>query len=155
MSITGNLFSPADVTRIRERLATLEPDTEGQWGRMTAHQALCHQADALRMAVGQTTPKPVKAPMPLFLLRIIALRLPMAWPQGVKTVREADQEKDGTPPGDFKEDRDRLDQLIQEFSELAPSKPDVVHPIFGKLSRADWGRWAYRHSDHHLRQFGV
>lgn len=29
-----------------------------------------------------------------------------------------------------------------------------VHPIFGRLSRAAWLRWAYLHMDHHLRQFG-
>jgi hypothetical protein len=29
------------------------------------------------------------------------------------------------------------------------------HPFLGKLSRAEWLRWAYLHMDHHLRQFGV
>jgi hypothetical protein len=29
------------------------------------------------------------------------------------------------------------------------------HAIFGPLSEQEWMIWAYRHSDHHLRQFGV
>lgn len=110
MSITGSLFSPDDTARIRERLATLEPEAKGVWGRMTAHQAVCHQSDALRMALGETTAKPVKPRMPLFLLRLVALRLPLAWPKGVPTVQEADQEKDGTPPEVFAEDCKRLDR---------------------------------------------
>lgn len=34
--------------------------------------------------------------------------------------------------------------------DLAP-----VHPAFGRMRRADWGIWAWRHLDHHLRQFGA
>lgn len=34
--------------------------------------------------------------------------------------------------------------------------PDTMsHPIFGKLSAGERGRWGYRHLDHHGRQFGV
>ena len=29
------------------------------------------------------------------------------------------------------------------------------HPAFGRLARRAWGVLAYRHLDHHLRQFGV
>jgi len=31
----------------------------------------------------------------------------------------------------------------------------AAHPLFGRLTTAEWGRWGYRHMDHHLRQFGV
>jgi len=30
-----------------------------------------------------------------------------------------------------------------------------VHPIFGGMSERAWLRWAYLHTDHHLRQFGT
>jgi hypothetical protein len=30
-----------------------------------------------------------------------------------------------------------------------------AHPLFGRMSDADWLRWAYLHADHHLRQFGA
>jgi hypothetical protein len=30
-----------------------------------------------------------------------------------------------------------------------------THPIFGRMSEAAWMRWAYLHTDHHLRQFGA
>lgn len=155
MSVRGNLFHGPDLARIRKRLASLTPDAERRWGRMSPHQAICHQADALEMALGRRPSTPRKPSMPLPLLKFVALRLPVAWPQGVPTVKEADQEIDGTQPGDFDEDRDRVDQLLQEFAQAPDNTKQLVHPIFGRLSVADWGRWAYRHSDHHLRQFGV
>ena len=30
-----------------------------------------------------------------------------------------------------------------------------VHPAFGDITTQAWGVLAYRHTDHHLRQFGV
>jgi hypothetical protein len=29
-----------------------------------------------------------------------------------------------------------------------------AHPIFGRMTEAEWMRWGYLHTDHHLRQFG-
>ena len=31
----------------------------------------------------------------------------------------------------------------------------AAHGLFGVMSRRDWQRWAYRHTNHHLRQFGA
>jgi hypothetical protein len=29
------------------------------------------------------------------------------------------------------------------------------HPLWGRMTEWEWGRWGYLHTDHHLRQFGV
>lgn len=41
---------------LRERLAKLMPDSRSGWGRMTAHQAVCHLNDSFRVGLGE---KPV------------------------------------------------------------------------------------------------
>jgi hypothetical protein len=33
------------------------------------------------------------------------------------------------------------------------SNPDFVHPFFGKMTKEQIGYMAYKHADHHLRQF--
>ncbi len=43
---------------------------------------------------------------------------------------------------------------IDDFIERLDEKT-MVHPAFGRLTRGEWGRWAFRHMDHHSRQFGV
>lgn len=81
-----------------------------------------------------------------------ALYLPMPWPKGVPTRPEVDQNKGGTRPGDFEADKSKL---IAAFSRFA--KTDMTgraHPIFGVMTEAQWKRWGYLHTDHHLRQFG-
>lgn len=35
------------------------------------------------------------------------------------------------------------------------SNPDFVHDFFGKMTKEQIGIFAYKHNDHHLRQFGV
>lgn len=35
------------------------------------------------------------------------------------------------------------------------SNPDFVHDFFGKMTKEQIGILVYKHTDHHLRQFGV
>ena len=32
---------------------------------------------------------------------------------------------------------------------------EPAHGLLGSMSTRDWQRWAYRHTDYHLRQFGL
>ena len=50
-----NLFDPADVSGIRERMAHLRPDSERQWGKMNVAQMLAHCSAAIGMAEGKVT----------------------------------------------------------------------------------------------------
>ena len=41
---------------------------------------------------------------------------------------------------------------------IAVASGDALEPMhgnFGTMSVRDWQRWAYRHTNHHLRQFGI
>ncbi len=42
--------------------------------------------------------------------------------------------------------------LIREYTQY--SNFDFVHPFFGKMNKDQVGVMAYKHADHHLRQFG-
>jgi hypothetical protein len=71
----------------------------------------------------------------------------------VKTLPEVDQESDGTPPETLAEDVAELKDLMERFA-VQRSSPFPRHPLFGRMTNGEWGRWGYRHVDHHLRQFG-
>lgn len=60
-----------------------------------------------------------------------------------------------TRPDDLERDKAKLKDLIGRFNAAGPAHDWSVHPLFGKLPGKQWGRLAYRHLDHHLRQFGV
>jgi len=122
---------------------------------MTSHQAVCHLSDAFKMALNERRAAPVHnafAPV----IRFIALRLPLPWPRGrIKTVPEAEQGVGGTPPAEFARDRAELIALIERFGAARPDQLCGTHPIFGPMRSEHWGRWGYRHADHHLRQFDL
>lgn len=135
------------------RLRALEPSDARRWGRMNAHQAVCHLRDSFRSRIHH---EPITARDNLFtrtFVRWIALHTGLPWPHGVRTVPEVDQERGGTRPVDFARDRAELLTLIEQFVPLDAARLGS-HPIFGPLTTPEWQHWAWRHIDHHLRQFG-
>ena len=146
---------PSDKAEILRRLRVVGPDRRARWGRMSAHQMICHLCDSFRMATGQ---KPVSEASGLFhrtILKWIVLYAPLRWPAGVPTRPEIDQEIGGTSPFDFAADVAELGVLLDRITTQSESIDRRVHPVFGRMSKAAWLRWAYLHTDHHLRQFGA
>jgi len=150
----NTLASERDRDELLRRLRTLGPDSVRRWGRMSAHQMVCHLNDAFRMAIGQ---KPVTCNPGLHqrtVIKWIAIHAPVRWPRGIMTVPEVNQEIGGTPPADFAADLAELEARVTSVAaRRGASWP--LHPIFGRMSEREWLRWSYRHVDHHLRQFGV
>jgi hypothetical protein len=95
----------------------------------------------------------VKAsPIPVPIYKWLALNFPRKWPTGVPTPAAMDQQIGGTPPDDFAADRATLLAKLEQFAHS--SGPWSPHPMFGAMTTAEWMRWGYLHTDHHLRQFG-
>jgi len=112
-------------------------------------------SDALKMSLNERPAAPVSGTFGP-VIRFIALRLPLQWPRGrIQTVPEAEQGAGGTAPTDFAADRAELAMLIERFGASSAGQLCPTHPIFGAMTADLWGIWAYRHLDHHLRQFGL
>ena len=142
-----------DVDDLRRRLGTLRPAAPPRWGRMSAHQMVCHAADAMRMAIAERPVTAAPGLVPRTLLKWIALYAPLRWPRGIPTSPEIDQECDGTAPAEFARDVAQVEMLLHRMA--TETTAFAPHPLFGRMSRSQWLRWAYLHLDHHLRQFGV
>jgi hypothetical protein len=148
------LASDRDRAEILRRLRAVRADSAARWGRMSAHQMVCHVSDGFRMAAGH---KPVRHSARLLertLLKWMVLYLPRRWPAGITTSPEIDQEVGGTRPIDFAADVAQLEALVGLATQTGTGGWQR-HPFFGRMSEADWLRWGYLHADHHLRQFGV
>jgi hypothetical protein len=147
------LLNAVDRQELLSRLANLRPDSQRQWGSMSAHQMICHLSDSFRAALGEKQVSSATTPLKGTVYKWAALWVPRPWPHGVKTRPEIDQHQGGTPPEEFRSDCDKLHILVDRFcswqSEFAP------HPMFGPLSKTERMRHGYLHMDHHLRQFGA
>ena len=121
---------------------------------MSAHQMICHLADAFRMATGHKPASEASGLLHRTLLKWFVLYVPLAWPAGIPTRPELDQMLGGTKPLEFARDVAEVESLLVRFAaDRAIDRP--AHPIFGPMSQDAWLRWAYLHTDHHLRQFGA
>jgi hypothetical protein len=157
-----SLTHTADRAAILLRLRRLNPETARRWGRMTAPQMVCHLTDSFlgvmgeresRSAMAAATATMTRASWRQRAMKLVALQLPLPWPHGVKTKAEVDQEKGGTPPGDFGADLAALEVVCARFAN--DRRERSPHFLFGPLTSDEWNRWGYRHMDHHLRQFGL
>ena len=146
---------PADKAEIVRRLKTVRPDCTRRWGRMSAHQMVCHLSDAFRLVTHQKAASPATGIVQVTLIKWIALYVPFRWPEGVATRPEMDQEFEGTKPRDFAADLAELESLVERIATVGKDYDWPAHPIFGRMSESAWMRWAYLHVDHHLRQFGL
>lgn len=151
----SSAFEPRVAEALHRRLAAFRPDAKRLWGRMTAHQAVVHMTDAFRMAVRER-PIPDRSTLLLRTVgRWIAFHTPLRWPQGFRAPRELDQERGGSPPARWEQDLEALHGALDRFVGDSAHVHGNVHAVFGPLSRREWGVWGYRHTDHHLRQFGL
>ena len=149
-----SLFNPSDHEELGLRLGRLEPKARGRWGRMSSHQAVCHLCDWFRGVLGD---RPIPGDPPSTktrILRWVAFTTPLPWPRGFRTAPEQDQELGGTPPEEFAADVGELRTLMARFVEQR-GVGMTPHWRWGQMPSAMWGRYGYRHVDHHLRQFGA
>jgi hypothetical protein len=143
-----------DRAEILHRLRSVRPESVRRWGRMSAHQMVCHLSDSLRMVTGHKPVSQATGPLQRTIVKWIVLYLPVRWPAGILTRPEIDQELAGTRPVDFAADVAQLEALVDLVTTPTRSFDWQLHPIFGRMSEAAWLRWGYLHMDHHLRQFG-
>lgn len=132
------------------RLERLKPDTRPVWGTMDAPQMLAHLANWMDMAKGDLPTKfrnrPLRYPG---IKQLVIYWIP--FPHGVPTAVELIDR----PPSDWAREYDAVRRAIEAFASMHPDAAWPTHPAFGKLTPKAWGVLGYRHTDHHLRQFGT
>ena len=148
-----NLFDAARVEEVKQRAARLRPDSERQWGKMNAPQAVAHCSKSLELALGEM--RPPRALLGRIMGRIIKpkvfgndepLRRNTPTVEGLVIHDERDLAKE----------RELLYSRVDRFFAAGP-KGCTTHPhsFFGPLTPEEWAILMYKHLDHHLRQFGV
>ncbi len=140
-----------DAEQIRGRLAALRPGDGARWGVMRVEEMVCHLRAAFAVALGEKRVEMAKVPIPRPMYKWLALWVPMQWPKGVETVPELKRGRVAAPES-FERDRAGAQMGLERL--IAARENQTAHAYFGRMTGADWMRWGYLHTDHHLRQFG-
>lgn len=149
MPTRPSLWNDAQRQDLVTRLRRLTPDDRARWGRFSARGVLAHLHDATRMALGELPVASKKLPIrypPLKQLIVYVLPFPKGAPTAPELIaRETD---------DWTAEMAALEEAVDRLVAKGPSVPWPEHPAFGTLTHRAWGVLVYRHTDHHLRQFG-
>jgi hypothetical protein len=145
------IFDAATQDEILSRINKLTVNHEPLWGKMNAYQMAKHCTLCDDMMLGNIKIKRV------FIGRLIGRMI-------LKKALQADKpfgKNSPTAPilittadyGDLEEQKKEWIQHIKQYNHF--DNPTFVHPFFGKMSKDEIGVFTYKHTDHHLRQFGL
>ena len=147
---TRSVFDPAARAELVRRMETVTPERRPRWGKMKAEQMLAHVNAGMEMATGDRPTKPKFSPFAHPLGRWLAI-YKMPWPKGAPTAPELLV----PPSGSWDEQLSRFRELLEQVGALSGRTEWPRHPAFGRLTTKQWGDLSYRHTDHHLQQFGA
>ena len=147
----GSILNDADRTEICRRIGSVTNASVPRWGRMDAKAMLTHLRLSALMALGEL-PVASKSKRVFQVFPIKHLILHVApFPKGAPTAPELLVSNAG--PVDAI--RSELVSLVERIGAGPREGNGPVHPLLGRLSFREWGVATYKHTDHHLRQFGA
>ncbi len=138
---------------IIDRISLLKPSSAAHWGTMTVGQMLkhCRLFEAWIHGIGdwdysisRSTPSQALEA----LTAITADNTPIA-----RLASSAEILLVTDPVDNFEAERELWIEHIRGYESYRNDR--FVHDFFGKMTAEQVGILAYKHSDHHLRQFGV
>jgi hypothetical protein len=118
---------------------------------MDANAMLNHLRRSALMALGELSiASKSKRVFQVFPLKHLILHV-VPFPKGAPTAPEL------LVPNEASVDvlRSELVSMLERIGTGPREGDGPVHPLFGRLSFREWGVVTYKHTDHHLRQFGA
>jgi hypothetical protein len=145
------LFDSETLTEVVSRIDQLKPSTQPRWGKMSVSQMMAHCQCPLEDYFGEKKTK--RGLMSLLFGKIAKKKLfsDKPWPQNLPTAKTFVITNERA----FEEEKDKLIRQLHRFSTEGINIHKNAHPFFGNMSSQEWGIFAYKHMDHHLKQFGV
>lgn len=147
------IFDPEDRKQLIQRISMLDTKNTAQWGKMNLYQMVKHCSNWDAWILGEN-PYNYKQE---FLGKIFGK---MALRKMIKDDEPFSRNIPTSTPFKVKEKHGDTEALkakwIAQIGKYANySNPGFVHDFFGKLTTEQIGILAYKHTDHHLRQFNA
>lgn len=147
----GSILNESDRVAICDRVRSLSASSTARWGRMSVTEMLRHLRLSARMAVGELEVASVnKRVCQVFPLKHLILYV-LPFPKGAPTAPELHPDATAS----FEEEHAAVLALLERIGAGPRDGAGPAHPLFGTLSWREWGAATYKHTDHHLKQFGA
>jgi Protein of unknown function (DUF1569) len=145
------IFEPAVKNELIERVNKLTVHSPRVFGKMKPEQGLHHINSALQMYLGELTSPYHGNKFKSAIMKLVVFS-PIPIPR----------EKAPTSPAllaeatyNIESEKSRFADLLGRAVSQLKTAEWPIHPFFGNLTADQYGKLAYKHTDHHLQQFGV
>lgn len=145
-----SLFDTSVREELAQRINSLTPESKAQWGKMNVFQMLRHCVLCDEMFFGKLNIKRV------FIGRLLGKMI-------LKKILKDDKPFGRNAPtapilkitdnGDIEQEKKAWIKSLEGYANYTNNS--FVHPFFGPMTIEQVGYFAYKHVDHHLRQFGA
>lgn len=147
----GSILNETDRAEIIRRMQSLSSSSTRRWGSMHVADMLQHLRLSASMALGDLpVPSANKRIFQIFPFKHLILYV-FPFPKGAPTANELKP----TAGESFERERAALLKLLERIGTGPRDGAGPAHPLFGTLTRREWGVLNYKHADHHLKQFGA
>lgn len=133
------------------RINSLSLQNNALWGRMNVFQMVKHCTLSEDMMLGKIIIDRVlirRVIGPMILKKVLKDDKPFG-----KNSPTSNQLKITKKTGDIEQQKKEWITRIEQYGNY--KDPSFVHPFFGPMTKEQIGFFAYKHADHHLRQFGA
>ena len=149
--MAASMWDPALRASFAERVKKLNRDSTAGWGKFNASGMLAHLNDSYRLFTGELKCKSKNLPLRFTPIKQLVIYV-APFPKGAPTAPELLARCDGAV---LDEEKKAYEAMIAKLAAVKPGDPFPEHPAFGVLTHKAYGVLMARHTDHHLRQFGV
>lgn len=151
-----SIFEKKECEDIINRINNLKSDSKNLWGKMTVNQMLCHASDQIRDILGVRNTEALTSPEMQQQIKTMLL-VEDEWGHNAPTFPPylQDEGGGGTKPINLEQDKKMLIDLVNKSANSTADSSYHPHAGLGVLNRDEVGKFVWKHTDHHLRSFGV
>ncbi len=149
-----NLRDEKVYLEIVDRINTINDESTRLWGKMSPHQMISHLIDQFILLKAEHDFTFKKSFTGTYIFKYLFLYM-FKFPKAkVKIGKRYDKmHGGGSALTELEKDKETLKSELKKYFENPIVPSSVNHPFFGPLSQKQWGIFAFKHMDHHLRQF--
>jgi hypothetical protein len=135
------------------RIKHVNQSNKGGWGKMNVFQMLKHNTYWNGWILGKNDHTYKQTFMGKIFGKIALKKMIKDEKPFDKNIPTSHQFKAKELDGDLEKEKLKWISLIHEYENF--NNPNFVHDFFGTMTKEQIGILVYKHTDHHLRQFGA
>jgi len=147
------IFNKDTREQLIARIEQVNENKKAEWGKMNVFQMLKHNTYWNDWILGKGEHTYKQEFMGKLFGKIALKRMIKDEKRFDKNIPTSDQFKPKELNCYLESEKSKWISLVNEYENY--DNPNFIHDFFGKMTREQIGILVYKHTDHHLRQFGV